>query len=222
MQREAVRAILNIGTDAAYRILEQALTSGTPQSRDAIMQSIGLVRDERATPLFAYILGHVDHRGALGAGLPARHRIARRAARSRRASRRCATRSTKGEWWAPRRTAALRHAAAAGAGAHRHAGRHCRARGGDRRRLARRPRRGAPHRACAAPARAGVRRSDDAAASAAGRRAPAPLRRVAALGAALFAGPSDHRAQPRVAVDARCSCCTACSRRSSSAWSATK
>ena len=29
------------------------------------MQSIGLVRDERATPLFAYILGHIDHRGAL-------------------------------------------------------------------------------------------------------------------------------------------------------------
>ena len=65
VQREAVRAILNIGTDAAYRILEQALTSGTIRSRDAIMQSIGLVRDERATPLFAYILRHVDHRGAL-------------------------------------------------------------------------------------------------------------------------------------------------------------
>ena len=65
VQREAVRAILNVGTDAAYRILEQALTSGTPQSREAIMQSIGLVRDERATPLFAYILGHIDHKGAL-------------------------------------------------------------------------------------------------------------------------------------------------------------
>ena len=92
VQREAVRAILNIGTDAAYQILEQALTTGTPQSRDAIMQSIGPVRDERATPLFAYILDHVDHRGPLGAGLPARDRIARRAARSRRhrAAARCA------------------------------------------------------------------------------------------------------------------------------------
>src|SRR5207248_2308568 len=57
--------ILNIGTDAAFRILEQALTSGTTRSRDAIMQSIGTVRDERSTPLFTYILGHVDHRGAL-------------------------------------------------------------------------------------------------------------------------------------------------------------
>jgi HEAT repeat protein len=49
VQREAVRAILNIGTEAAYKILEQALTTGTLQSRDAIMQSIGTVRDERAT-----------------------------------------------------------------------------------------------------------------------------------------------------------------------------
>ncbi|HMB82367.1 MAG TPA: HEAT repeat domain-containing protein, partial [Vicinamibacterales bacterium] len=65
VQREAVRAILNLGTDAAFRILEQALTGGTTRSRDAIMQSIGLVRDERATPLFSYIIGHIDHRGAL-------------------------------------------------------------------------------------------------------------------------------------------------------------
>src|SRR5207253_7929336 len=46
VQREAVRAILNVGTDAAFKILEQALTSGTTRSRDAIMQSIGMVRDE--------------------------------------------------------------------------------------------------------------------------------------------------------------------------------
>src|SRR4029079_6927759 len=47
VQREAVRAILNVGTDAAYKILEQALTGVTMRSRDAIMQSIGMVRDER-------------------------------------------------------------------------------------------------------------------------------------------------------------------------------
>ncbi len=52
VQREAVRAILTIGTDGAYHILEQALTTGTTRSREAIMQSISLVRDERAAPLF--------------------------------------------------------------------------------------------------------------------------------------------------------------------------
>src|SRR5213078_493116 len=112
VQREAVRAILNIGTEKAFQILEQALTTGTTRSRDAIMQSISVVRDERATPLFAYILGHVDHRGALApiylraieslgvlkdpAGIPPLKEALR-----------------KGEWWAPRRTAALRHASAA-------------------------------------------------------------------------------------------------------------
>jgi len=112
VQREAVRAILNIGTDAAFRILEQALTSGTTRSRDAIMQSIGTVRDERATPLFAYILGHVDHRGGLAS-------IYLRAIESLGALRDPAGVAPlrealyKGEWWAPRRTSALRHAAAA-------------------------------------------------------------------------------------------------------------
>ncbi|PYR36157.1 MAG: hypothetical protein DMF93_20425 [Acidobacteria bacterium] len=112
VQREAVRAILNIGTDAAFRILEQALTSGTTRSRDAIMQSIGTVRDERSTPLFTYILGHVDHRGALAP-------IYLRAIESLGALRDPAGVAPlraalyKGEWWAPRRTAALRHAAAA-------------------------------------------------------------------------------------------------------------
>jgi len=112
VQREAVRAILNVGTEGAFKILEQALTTGTPQSRDAIMHSINTVRDERATPLFAYILEHVDHRGTLAPiylraieslgvlkdphGIPPLKDALR-----------------KGEWWAPRRTAALRHAAAA-------------------------------------------------------------------------------------------------------------
>src|SRR5258705_6607839 len=112
VQREAVRAILNVGTDAAYRILEQALTSGTTRSRDAIMQSIGLVRDERATPLFAYILHHVDHRGALG---PVYLRAIESLGALRDPSGIVPLRDAlyKGEWWAPRRTSGLRNAAAA-------------------------------------------------------------------------------------------------------------
>jgi HEAT repeat protein len=111
VQRDAVRAIINVGTTAAFKILEQALATGTTRSREAIMQAISLVRDDRATPLFAYILEHVDHRGALGAvylraieslgslkdpaGIPPLEDALR-----------------KGEWWAPRRTASLRQTAA--------------------------------------------------------------------------------------------------------------
>ena len=110
VQREAVRAILKIGSEEAFQVLERALTTGTTESRDAIMQSLGAVRDERAAPLFAYVLGRVDHRGplsstylraieALGAlkdpaGVPALREALYR-----------------GEWWAPRRTALLRAAA---------------------------------------------------------------------------------------------------------------
>ena len=112
VQRDAVRAILNVGTNQAYRILEAALMTGTTRSREAIMQSISLVRDERATPLFAYILGHVDHKGALGA-------VYLRAIESLGALRDPASVDPlkaalyKGEWWTPRRTSALRNAAAA-------------------------------------------------------------------------------------------------------------
>jgi hypothetical protein len=112
VQREAVRAILNVGTDAAYRILEQALTSGTIRSRDAIMQSIGMARDERAAPLFAYILHHVDHRGSL---MPVYLRAIESLGALRDPAGIAPLRDAlyKGEWWAPRRTSSLRHAAGA-------------------------------------------------------------------------------------------------------------
>ncbi len=111
VQREAVRAILNIGSDAAYAVLQQALASGTVQSREAIMQSIALVRDERATPLFAYIVGHVDHRGPLRP-IYLRAIESLGALRDPEGVQALKDALYKGEWWAPRRTALLRAAAA--------------------------------------------------------------------------------------------------------------
>lgn len=111
VQREAVRAILNIGTDRAYGVLEQALTRGTDRSRESIMQTLASDRDERAAPLFAYILGHVDHRGPL-------RRIYLRAIEALGALRDPAGLAAleaalyRGEWWAPGRTAGFRKAAA--------------------------------------------------------------------------------------------------------------
>jgi HEAT repeat protein len=111
VQREAIRAMLHIGTDEAYRALQQALANGTPQSREAIMQAIGLVRDERATPLFVYILGHVDHTGPLRpVYLRAMESLG--ALRDPEAVEPLTAALYRGEWWAPRRTAQLRAAAA--------------------------------------------------------------------------------------------------------------
>ena len=112
VQREAVRAILNIGTDAAFQILQKALSSGTDQSREAIMQSISSVRDERAAPLFIYILRNVDHRGRL---MPVYVRAIESlgALKDPGGIEPLKESLYKGEWWAPKRTAALRTAAAA-------------------------------------------------------------------------------------------------------------
>jgi HEAT repeat protein len=100
-----------MGTDAAYDALQQALSTSSTESREAIMQAIALVRDERATPLLTYILRHVDHRGPL-------RTIYQRAIESLGALRDpegvAPLREAlyRGEWWAPRRTAELRAAAA--------------------------------------------------------------------------------------------------------------
>jgi len=111
VQREAVGAILSIGTDAAYAVLQQALASGTALSRDTIMLAISLVRDERAAPLFAYVLAHIDHRGPLRpVYLRAIESLG--ALRDPEAIDALKAALYRGEWWAPRRTALLRQAAA--------------------------------------------------------------------------------------------------------------
>ncbi len=111
IQREAVRAILNIGTEKAYRVLEEALATGTERSRDAIMLAISMQRDERATPLFAYIVRHIDHRRLTAIYLRAIESLG--ALRDPEGIAPLIEALGKGEWWAPRRTAALRAASAA-------------------------------------------------------------------------------------------------------------
>jgi hypothetical protein len=111
VQREAVRAIMRIGTDSAYQVLEKALISGTEQSREMIMQAATLGRDERAAPLFAYIINHVDHRGQLGS-IYMRAIEALGALKDPEGVPALKSALYRGEWWAPRRTAAVRSAAA--------------------------------------------------------------------------------------------------------------
>jgi len=112
IQREAVRAILNIGTEQAYQVLEKALATGTEQSREAIMQSMSAMRDERAAPLFVYIIRHVSHRGRLAA-VYLRAIEALGSLRDPEGVKPLKEALYRGEWWAPRRNALLRSAAAA-------------------------------------------------------------------------------------------------------------
>jgi hypothetical protein len=111
VQRESIRAIVQIGTEKAYAVLERALVSDS-SSRETILQQLIALRDEKAIPLMSYVLDHTTARGRLLhvhlaiidalAGLSG-------GGTSTETLKRVLYRR---EWWAPFRTAALRHAAA--------------------------------------------------------------------------------------------------------------
>jgi len=112
VQRESIRAIVQIGTDEAFAVLEKALVGGTA-SRDTILQQLISLRDDKAIPLLCYVLNHTSPRGKMvsvhaqiieALGSLAAHKDSTRTLRNI---------LFRGEWWAPFRTAALRQAAAA-------------------------------------------------------------------------------------------------------------
>ena len=112
VQRDAVRAIVQIGTPEAYAVIDRGCETGGAARELIVRELIGL-RDSRAVPSLAAVLATTSPRGALvglheaiidalaGLGAHADSTTALRAALER------------GEWWAPRRTAILRKAAAA-------------------------------------------------------------------------------------------------------------
>jgi hypothetical protein len=111
VQREAVRAILSIGTEEAYAELQRALANGTDQAREALTGALVSMRNERAIPLFEYIVRKLDRRGPLrGVYLRAVESLG--ALRADQAVDLLKEALYSGEWWAPFRTAELRRIAA--------------------------------------------------------------------------------------------------------------
>ena len=93
-------------------MLEKALKSGKPHTRDAILQALGSLRDERAAPLFVYILNHTGYTGQLeGVYVSAIESLGRVAVDERSVST-LKEILYRGEWYAPSRTARIRAAAA--------------------------------------------------------------------------------------------------------------
>ena len=111
VQRDAVRAICQIGTPEAFAIIDRACAA-TDAARELIVREVIGLRDSRAVPSLAAVLKNTSPRGAMavlhesiidalaGLGTHADSTSALRGALER------------GDWWAPRRTAALRKAAA--------------------------------------------------------------------------------------------------------------
>jgi HEAT repeat protein len=111
VQREAIRAIVQIGTDEAFAVLERAIVTSSA-ARDTILQQLIGLRDDKAIPLLCHVLNHTAPRGRL-AGVHAQIIEALGGLSPHPASTlTLRTVLFRGEWWAPFRTAALRHAAA--------------------------------------------------------------------------------------------------------------
>jgi HEAT repeat protein len=111
VQRDAVRAIVQIGTPEAFAVLDQAMQTSAAARERIVREVIGL-RDSRSIPSLAAVLRTTAPRGALAslhqavidalAGLGA-HTESTAALREA---------LERGDWWAPVRTATLRKAAA--------------------------------------------------------------------------------------------------------------
>lgn len=112
VQRDAVRALLAIGSPRAVEIVQQSIAAGPDETREAIMQALASSRDERATPLLVHIVEHVSHRGER-AWMYTRALEILGQLRDPRAVPSLRAALYRGEWWAPRRTAAMRRVAAA-------------------------------------------------------------------------------------------------------------
>lgn len=111
IQREALRAIVGIGTEQAYDVLRDAMATGSEATRNSLMLALVSMRDERAAPLFGYIVRHVSRRGVLR-DVYLRSIEALGALRDEASVGLLQETLYQGEWWAPFRTARVRAAAA--------------------------------------------------------------------------------------------------------------
>ena len=60
VQREAVQGLILNGSDEASRTLLQAVTSASGRSRETLLKELTSMRDERAAPLFCYLVRHMN------------------------------------------------------------------------------------------------------------------------------------------------------------------
>jgi HEAT repeats/PBS lyase HEAT-like repeat len=62
VQREAVRAIMHNGSEAAYDVLLRVLGELQPAEREPLVSEMTATRDERSEPLFRYLLPRIDRK----------------------------------------------------------------------------------------------------------------------------------------------------------------
>jgi hypothetical protein len=109
VQRDSIRAIVQIATEEAYAVLERALQG---KSRDTILEQLISLREDKAVPLLCYVLNHTQPRGRMvNAHLGIIDALGNLSAHAK-STETLKTVLYGGSVWTPFRTAALRRAAA--------------------------------------------------------------------------------------------------------------
>jgi hypothetical protein len=111
VQREAIQGLVLNGSDAASEILLGALVKSTGRARQTLVHEIVAMRDERAAPLFCFLLRHVDRRKLQPIYLGSIEALGGFGGPDAVDALKFALH--QGDWWAPLKTRRLRTAAAA-------------------------------------------------------------------------------------------------------------
>ena len=112
VQREVVRSLIGIGSTEAHALLKRTMAVEDNPARAAIVSELNTTRDEKATPLFCYIVRESECRGSLrDIYLKSLARLGAIGGRDALEALRDVL--NRGNFWAPRRTRDVRHAAAA-------------------------------------------------------------------------------------------------------------
>jgi hypothetical protein len=110
VQREAVQALVLNGSEAASQILLHALGATTGRPRQTLLNELMSTRDERAAPIFSYLVRHVDRRTFPVLYMTAIDLLGGMKAAEAIDGLKAALQ--QGDWWAPFRTRKARAAAA--------------------------------------------------------------------------------------------------------------
>ena len=110
VQREAVQGLVLNGSDEASKILLDAVTSATGRTRETLLTQLTGMRDERAAPLFCYLVRHMNRRSNPGLDLSSIEALGTFGGPDAVEALKVAR--YEGDWWSPVKTRQLRTAAA--------------------------------------------------------------------------------------------------------------